>query len=73
MVWIEVDFPIQVAMGKPVVYLNWIKKGYKMEVGEILDITPTILYLFGEPITDDMDGKVLLNIFELDFKKIDKL
>jgi len=44
-----------------------------MEVGEILDITPTILYLFGEPITDDMDGKVLLNIFELDFKKIDKL
>ncbi len=30
----------------------------------ILDITPTILYLMGYPVGTDMDGEVLLNIFD---------
>ncbi len=34
----------------------------------IMDIAPTILYLMGQPIPSDMDGKVLLEIIDEDFK-----
>ena len=30
----------------------------------VLDVTPTILHLFGLPVGSDMDGKVLVNAFE---------
>ncbi len=43
-----------------------IKKGYKIEGAKIYDIAPTILHLFGLPIPDDMDGRVLTEIFEPD-------
>jgi len=33
-----------------------------------MDIAPTILYLMGQPIPQDMDGKVLLDIIDDDFK-----
>lgn len=44
-----------------------IKRGCEV-YADILDIVPTILYIFNVPIPNDMDGKVLINIFE-GFKK----
>lgn len=41
-----------------------IKKGEKVFGATLLDITPTILTMFGLPIGKDMDGKPLTNIFE---------
>lgn len=46
-----------------------IKKGLTLEKTEIYDITPTILYIFKEPPTKEMDGKVLLDIFKSEFNK----
>jgi predicted AlkP superfamily phosphohydrolase/phosphomutase len=43
-----------------------IKRGKIIFNTSILDITPTILYLMGIPIPDDMDGKVVTDIFEDD-------
>lgn len=43
-----------------------IKKGYKIKGARIYDIAPTILHIFGLPIPDDMDGRVLTEIFESD-------
>jgi len=50
-----------IAMGKG------IKKGYKAEMQDIFDITPTVLYLLGLPQADYFDGKVMESIFEEDF------
>jgi tetratricopeptide (TPR) repeat protein len=41
-----------------------IKKDERVFGATLLDITPTILTLYGLPIGRDMDGKPLLNIFE---------
>ncbi|AIY90174.1 alkaline phosphatase family protein [Geoglobus acetivorans] len=43
-----------------------IKKGHKIENAKIYDIAPTILHIFGLPIPNDMDGRVLMEIFEED-------
>jgi predicted AlkP superfamily phosphohydrolase/phosphomutase len=43
-----------------------IKKGHKIENAKIYDIAPTILHIFGLPIPNDMDGRVLMEIFESD-------
>ncbi len=43
-----------------------IKKDHKIENAKIYDIAPTILHIFGLPIPNDMDGKVLMDIFEED-------
>ncbi len=48
---------------------NNIKKKHKIEQANIIDIAPTILYLFGEEIPEDMDGKVIEDVFEESFKK----
>jgi len=32
----------------------------------IIDLTPTILHMFNLEIPEDMDGKVLMNIFKID-------
>jgi len=39
------------------------RKGLKIGQAEIIDGAPTILYLMGCPIPDDMDGKVLTSAF----------
>lgn len=39
-----------------------IKKSSKIDNAEIIDIAPTVLYLMGIPIPEDMDGKVLKDI-----------
>ncbi|EHP86159.1 alkaline phosphatase family protein [Methanotorris formicicus] len=42
-----------------------IKKGQRVDA-KICDIAPTILHIFGLPIPNDMDGRVLMEIFEED-------
>jgi predicted AlkP superfamily phosphohydrolase/phosphomutase len=41
-----------------------IKKDQKIENAKIYDLAPTILHMFGLPIPNDMDGRVLTEIFE---------
>ena len=41
-----------------------IRKDERIYGSSVLDITPTILHLFGLPVGQDMDGKVLVNAFE---------
>ena len=48
---------------------NNIKKGHKIEKANIIDIAPTVLYLFGEEIPEDMDGRVIEDAFEESFLK----
>jgi predicted AlkP superfamily phosphohydrolase/phosphomutase len=43
-----------------------IKKGETISTATQYDITPTLLYLQGHPIPNDMDGKVLTDIFAED-------
>lgn len=48
-------------------FLAWgpaIKKGQVVKNAQILDLAPTILYLFGLPIPKDMDGKILKSILK---------
>lgn len=44
-----------------------LKNGYRINDAQIMDIMPTILYHFDEEIPDDVDGKVLENIFDKDY------
>jgi predicted AlkP superfamily phosphohydrolase/phosphomutase len=37
--------------------------------GRIFDITPTILHLMGQPVPEDMDGRVLEEVLDEDFVK----
>lgn len=41
-----------------------IKKGQRIFGTSLLDICPTLLHLFGLPVGEDMDGKVLLDLYE---------
>lgn len=41
-----------------------IKKNFKIVNESIMDLTPTLLYMYDQPIADDFDGKILLNIFD---------
>lgn len=43
-----------------------IKRGEKIDNVSILDLAPTILHLMDRPVPDDMDGKVLAEIFRQD-------
>ncbi len=43
-----------------------IKKGKEIKGAEVIDITPTVLYMFNLPIPKDMDGRVLKEIFKKD-------
>jgi predicted AlkP superfamily phosphohydrolase/phosphomutase/tetratricopeptide (TPR) repeat protein len=40
-----------------------IKQGERIHGATLLDITPTLLHLYGLPVGRDMDGKVLVNCF----------
>ncbi|MBC2694341.1 MAG: hypothetical protein HF982_03500 [Desulfobacteraceae bacterium] len=44
-----------------------IRQGAQIHNAQIFDITPTILYMLNQPVPDDMDGRVLIEIFEKDF------
>ena len=39
----------------------------QIENAQLIDIAPTLLYLLGVPVPDDMDGKVLTSAFRGDF------
>jgi predicted AlkP superfamily phosphohydrolase/phosphomutase len=52
---------ILVAYGKP------FRKGIEVEGAELTDMAPTILHLMGQPVPDDMDGRVLEELFEPEF------
>jgi predicted AlkP superfamily phosphohydrolase/phosphomutase len=41
-----------------------IRRAHAFQGAHVLDVTPTILHLFGEPVPLDMDGKVLASIFD---------
>ena len=44
-----------------------IAAGVGLQDAEIKDVAPTILYLMGEPIPDDMDGRVLIEAIDPDY------
>jgi arylsulfatase A-like enzyme len=46
-----------------------VKKGCVVQDAHIMDLAPTILHTMGLPVPDDMDGKVLSEIFEPDVVK----
>ena len=41
-----------------------INKGYEITKADIVDMAPTIIYLMGLPVPDDMDGRVLSESFK---------
>jgi hypothetical protein len=43
------------------------KEGEWLEGAQIEDLAPTILYLLGQPIPNEMDGKVLFNFIRSEF------
>jgi predicted AlkP superfamily phosphohydrolase/phosphomutase len=49
---------ILIAHGKP------FKKGTEIHGARLIDMAPTILHLLGQPVPDDMDGRVLQELFE---------
>ena len=46
-----------------------IRRGVRIEGAHIMDLAPTILYMMGRKIPDDMDGRVLSEIFTEEFLK----
>jgi len=44
-----------------------IKKDVRLKDAQILDIAPTVMYIFGEEIPVDMDGMVIEEIFEASY------
>lgn len=44
-----------------------IKKGHVINGARIVDVAPTILYALGLPMPEDMDGRILTEIFEPDY------
>ena len=44
-----------------------VRPGCELTGTEIIDIAPTVLYLMGHPVPDDMDGRVLLDALDPEF------
>jgi predicted AlkP superfamily phosphohydrolase/phosphomutase len=44
-----------------------LKTAAEIENAGLIDLAPTLLYLFGVPVPEDMDGKVLTSAFQSDF------
>jgi predicted AlkP superfamily phosphohydrolase/phosphomutase len=65
------SYRIGIAMHDPTgVLVLWgkdIAAGVELEEPSVLDITPTILALWGMPVADDMDGRVLTEAIEPSF------
>jgi len=56
------DYGLLVLSGKGV------RKGFSVEGAGIQDLAPTILYAMGCPVPQDMDGRVLTEVFTEDFR-----
>ncbi|MBX7223009.1 MAG: alkaline phosphatase family protein [Blastocatellia bacterium] len=46
-----------------------VRRGARLEKAKILDCAPTILHLLGQPVPEDMDGRVLTEILSDDFMR----
>jgi predicted AlkP superfamily phosphohydrolase/phosphomutase len=46
---------------------EYVKKSSTITGARIIDLAPTILYMMGLPIPDDMDGVILTDLFEEEF------
>ena len=46
---------------------NGVKPSYRLRKASVLDVTPTLLYLLGLPVAEDMDGEVLTEAFESEY------
>ena len=44
-----------------------IERGSSLEVARIYDVAPTLLYLSGQSVPDDMDGRVLTEMISADY------
>jgi predicted AlkP superfamily phosphohydrolase/phosphomutase len=52
------------------IFIAWgpyVRKGLELPPAQIQDLAPTVLHAMGLPVPDDMDGEVLLDVFEKDF------
>jgi predicted AlkP superfamily phosphohydrolase/phosphomutase len=49
---------ILIVQGKP------FKKGVQIHGARLIDMAPTILHLMGQPVPEDMDGRVLQDLFD---------
>ena len=47
---------------------SMVRPGSVVQGASIMDVAPTILYALGMPVPDDMDGRVLSEIFAEDFR-----
>jgi hypothetical protein len=45
-----------------------IKKNLELRQCSVLDIVPTVLYILGLPVADDMDGRILKDAFTAEFQ-----
>jgi len=46
---------------------NHLRKNTRISGARIIDLAPTILYMMGLPIPEDMDGQILTDLFEKEF------
>jgi len=44
-----------------------VKQGIEINGAKIIDLAPTILYVLGLPVPDDMDGRVLKEVFDREY------
>ncbi len=52
---------ILIARGKP------FRQGSQIEHAELIDLAPTILYLLGQSVPEEMDGRILTKLFHPEF------
>ena len=50
-----------------------LKKDQRIHGASLIDICPTLLHLFGLPVGEDMDGKVLLDIYQSAPSEVDRI
>ncbi len=47
-----------------------VRRGVRVSNLSIMDVTPTILYYLGVPVPDDMDGRVLSDLFTRSYQEV---
>jgi len=50
-----------------------VRQGIELDGARIIDLAPTILYRMGLPVPNDMDGRVLTEMFEPAFVRVTPL